>query len=1144
MFSLLRTVPLVIACVCVVSGGLRAQEPVASAGNGTVNADANGTTPAQELPSAGSIQAQIDSVDADQTLAETLKTRLLSTLRGTTDALRTLQSDRDREQTLITAAQTAPGRLIATREALAAETPQAQLPADATDPQNPLSLEALRQRRSEADVALNAVRQERQGLEDEQRERLARVLNLTMAIAEARTALEQSVATAVGEVEDDPQGSLRSARQNQRLVNIAVARQRLATLLAEQAMIEAESELLPLQIERAVRKTTYAEAMLRLWTDLLGAQKQFRIESDVADFGAKLEQAGIEIGDSKAWPLTNRWIEVVSSNALTRRSLADQQSRFDDLDARFKEVTTEIERDLASNEGLRSGLGLKLLRIRSRLPSSSRLRAEIREVDDELEQTRQLQTEIDSALDDINDSLVGYLVEYDSEESEERRSARELETSLLRRMKSDTDEHINDLIELKGLIELKRRKAVGLRDIIEKNVIWIRDATAFRPRNLPNAWQALQRIFYSGTFQSSFRSVVDTVPLRIDLGIIWILGAVVPWAFGQRLRKRLDLLNRSAPIPTQRPLFITLVALFLSLLLSIPAVVTMAVIGTLISDAPDQLPMAVELGQAFQIAAILVLPMLWLRHLLRPNGIAESHFRFDRQQTQPARTALGLTVVLGVPLILLWVMAASEAVSQGEFTLARSVFVISMMLLAMVLWRAFDPKTGIEAKFLNENPDGWLAKLRFFWHGMTLLPLALVALTLTGYTYAAVLLSTRMYWSLWFVIVLMIISGLLKRWVQVRRALPPPTRPGDTNSLSIPEPSASGAITAYPVVNTDEITKSALAETDAQTLRLLNALLWVAVLIGVAWLWAPVLPAVRFLERVALWDTAGIDGAVVTITLANLVIAIPIAFLTWVSARNVPGLVETTLLERLPLDKPARYAITSLASYAIVIIGIMFTSRTIGLRWEGIQWLVAALGVGLGFGLQEIFANFVSGLILLFEQPIRVGDVVTIGDTTGSVSKIRMRATIVTNWDRQELIIPNKTLITERLINWTLSDSTNRLEIPIGVAYGTDTRIACRILEEICNQHEHILVDPKPIITFQGFGDSTLNIIARFFLGRLDLRLQTLHELNTTINERFAAAGIEIAFPQQDIHIRSIPPDWHVGSTQPLAKTETDTPEK
>lgn len=138
----------------------------------------------------------------------------------------------------------------------------------------------------------------------------------------------------------------------------------------------------------------------------------------------------------------------------------------------------------------------------------------------------------------------------------------------------------------------------------------------------------------------------------------------------------------------------------------------------------------------------------------------------------------------------------------------------------------------------------------------------------------------------------------------------------------------------------------------------------------------------------------------------------------------------------------------------------------------------------------------------------------------------------MTNWDRQELIIPNKNLITERLINWTLTDSTNRIELQVGIAYGSDTTLACRLLEEICNQHEHVLVDPKPIVTFEQFGDSTLNIRIRCFLGRLDQRLPTIHELNTTINQRFAQAGIEIAFPQQDLHIRSLPPQWCTGPGQ------------
>ena len=1135
MSPLLRTALLAIlqsiaVCLLVVSPA-DAQSPQSSSAQPLTQPD-NGSASLtdQELPTAESIQSQIDSITADETLTEAVKTRLLTTLRTIAESLRNLQNERDRKAALVAATESAPQRLAATQAVLAVELQPPQLPDEATNLFDPLPLEVLRKRRSDAEAELNAARQTRQTLEDTQRERLNRSTNLTMLIAEARAAAAEAAANAIGELADDPQGTLLAAREKQRLAMIAATRQRLDTLQAEQAMINAESELLPLQIESAIAQTQRAEAMLKLWTDLLGRQKQYRIESDLTDFKQKAKEENIDVYESLLWPLTDRWIELVRTNAQIQRSIADNRTRFDNLDATYKEVSTEIDRDLDSNEGLRSGLGLKLLRIRSRLPSTSRLRGEIRDVDEQIEHSRQLQTEIDLALDTIGDSSSRRSVEQDLAREVTPRPANgtlaSMQRSLLMRMMADTDEHINDLIELKSVLELKRRKSAELRVKIETNVIWIRDATTFRLSNLPGAWTSLKRIFSRESLRPAGESLIEAIPRRIDLCLIWIVAAGIPWAFGGRMRRYLQSINQAAKLPNNRPILATFFSVMITFVLALPPVVTLAVAGTLISDSIDEEPMLIALGEAFQAAALLILPMRWLRQLLRDGGVAQSHFNYEPQQTQPARSALVKLTWFGVPLCILWVLASNISVSQGDLTLARLLFVIGMIVLASVLWRALDPKTGIKAQFLKEHPDGWLARLRWFWHGLTLAPLILAGLSLAGYTYAATLLSQRLYWSLWFVIALMVVGGMLKRWVQVRRTLlmqeAESIAAQSASSIAI---SADDAPLAPPqAIHAD--TQFTLAEIDAQTLRLLGALLWVTVLVGAAWLWAPVLPAVRFLERVPLWDTTAVDGSVVSITLANLVVALPIVFLTWVSARNVPGLVETTLLERLPLDKPARYAITSLASYAIVILGIIFSAKAIGLRWDGIQWLVAALGVGLGFGLQEIFANFVSGLILLFEQPIRVGDVVTIGDTTGSVSKIRMRATIVTNWDRQELIIPNKTLITERLINWTLTDSTNRLEIRVGVAYETDTRVACRLLEEICAQHEHILVDPKPIITFEGFGDSTLNIVIRCFLGRLDLRLPTIHELHTTINERFRNAGIEIAFPQQDLHIRSMPPQW------------------
>ncbi|MEM6473929.1 MAG: mechanosensitive ion channel domain-containing protein, partial [Planctomycetota bacterium] len=175
--------------------------------------------------------------------------------------------------------------------------------------------------------------------------------------------------------------------------------------------------------------------------------------------------------------------------------------------------------------------------------------------------------------------------------------------------------------------------------------------------------------------------------------------------------------------------------------------------------------------------------------------------------------------------------------------------------------------------------------------------------------------------------------------------------------------------------------------------------------------------------------------------------------------------------------------------------------------------------VGLGFGLQEIVANFVSGIILLLERPVRVGDVVTIGDVTGIVSRIQIRATTVTNWDRKELIIPNKDLITGKLLNWSLSSVVNRLTLSIGVAYGSDPDRIREILHQIVTGHPEVMEDPAPLINFDTFGDSSLNFMVRCYLPSLDKRLEVTHQLNTAIAREFEKEGIEIPFPQRDVNL-------------------------
>jgi potassium efflux system protein len=184
---------------------------------------------------------------------------------------------------------------------------------------------------------------------------------------------------------------------------------------------------------------------------------------------------------------------------------------------------------------------------------------------------------------------------------------------------------------------------------------------------------------------------------------------------------------------------------------------------------------------------------------------------------------------------------------------------------------------------------------------------------------------------------------------------------------------------------------------------------------------------------------------------------------------------------------------------------------------------VAAIGLGLGFGLQEIFANFISGLIILFERPIRVGDTVSVGGVDGTVSKIRIRATWITGFDRKELIVPNKAFVTGQLVNWTLSDPILRLTIPVGIAYGSDTERAVATLQRVADESVWVLRDPAPQVFFTGFGDSSLSFELRVFSRGVARRFELRHRLHMKIDKAFREEGIEIAFPQRDLHVRSLP---------------------
>jgi potassium efflux system protein len=222
------------------------------------------------------------------------------------------------------------------------------------------------------------------------------------------------------------------------------------------------------------------------------------------------------------------------------------------------------------------------------------------------------------------------------------------------------------------------------------------------------------------------------------------------------------------------------------------------------------------------------------------------------------------------------------------------------------------------------------------------------------------------------------------------------------------------------------------------------------------------------------------------------------------------------------MDAGARYAAITITRYVIVTVGVLVAVNLLGVEWAKAQWLVAALGVGIGFGLQEIIANFISGLIILAERPFRVGELVTVGCKIVNVTRIRIRATNITDFDRKELIVPNKTFITEQFVNWTLSDQTLRAVVTVGIAYGSDTALAQRVLLDAVRANPRVMTDPPPLVLFTRFGDSALEFELRTYVRSLQDLVPVRHELHMAIDQALREAGIEIPFPQRDLHLRSV----------------------
>ena len=549
-----------------------------------------------------------------------------------------------------------------------------------------------------------------------------------------------------------------------------------------------------------------------------------------------------------------------------------------------------------------------------------------------------------------------------------------------------------------------------------------------------------------------------------------------------------------------------------------------AAIGWSLMTLADIHPYSVAVGNGLLFAAAAWFITALFAHIVRTDGLGERHFRWSPVIIAALKREL-LWFGIAAPLLVFVIIVTQQAGEpQAVPGLGRPAFLALCATLVLLVHRLFRRGGKVCGYLYKAYPDGWLVRLHLVWYLLLIgAPLALAVASLAGFHYTALTFAKNLYKTAWVILGLLIVKDLLLRWftmterrLRYEEALKRREEVRAQREKGATEEAEGGT----PAIEVAEIDYDHLGE---QAKRLMRTALLLGGLAGVWLTWADLLPVLSFVDDVNLPFTTieMVDGVEkeVPVTLANLGVTIIFVVITVIAAKNLPGLLEITLLQRLPLDAGGRYAITTLSQYLIVAIGTISAFSSLGMQWSKLQWLVAALGVGLGFGLQEIVANFVSGIILLFERPIRVGDMIRVGDITGKVSRIRIRATTILNWDRQELVIPNKEFITGQVLNWTLSDQINRIVITVGIAYGSDVTKALELLIAAAREHPRVIADPAPKVSFEGFGDNALTLVLRSYLDSLEFRLETISELHQAVNRKFNEAGIVIAFPQRDLHL-------------------------
>ncbi len=991
---------------------------------------------------------------------------------------------------------------------------------------------------------LRALQAEIDGYRTQLAEISARQTAAPAELSAARSALSE-ITPALAELGEGETDALGEARRKSLRARDYARRSQIASLEAELAALPTRVEIVNARRSLAELRAEVLGDDVRTLQDLTGQRKVVEANRQAGEVSALAEELAPSHPLSAEIAQDNlRLAEMLTSMAADEPLSSRRQASIRGRTANVRNDLTAA-RSLVDLETIDREAGATLRRLGNQIEPGAQLRSDLRDI----RQTKaKLTREQVLAQEQLRDMAVGRvdvdglfararaseptLPELDDPARAAIAQLAEQRRVLLRQVVSTASSRIADLGELEEAQIALGDASEELRALLDENLLWVPSVPAISfdwPRRVALGAAEL----FSPQHMQLAGGVLATQAARYWLLVLLFGGAT---ALLWRLRPVLwaDIVDRSAMVGKVREdsLWHTPAVVGASLLMSLPLPIGFALLAVLFARSPNPDLLIGGLADGFAFLSVFTVIFLSWRIWDRDRSLFGAHFKLPK----PLRMEVQRNLRWFVPVVgtLSFLLAVTSDMRGDNIYAGLSVFVFIATALSLayfsfrVVWRK---RAAYAQTFAADNVETGLSRYRG--------PIALLVVGLP--IIAAIMAGAGWYESgrdlLWRIFLTglilhftYVIYGSIRRAITVAQRQIKYRQAVERREQKLRQRAEAQAaeergeqVPAPPPIDTDEIDVSAMSRQSAQLLRVIAAL-GVAVLI---WLtWSGLLPALSIFDglEISRIDTGEQDQAgnaiYRVISVWTVLQACVIAALTIVAARNLPGFLEIFVLDRLGMDAGARYAVVTILGYIIIGTGIVMAFNRLGLQWDQLRWIVTGLSVGIGFGLQKIIANFVSGLILLFERPIRIGDYVTIGAESGTVTRIKIRATTLQDLDNREILIPNENLISQEVTNWTLSNSTTRLICTVGIAYGSDTDKARELMLGVLKRNPKILDLPPPNVLFVNFGDSSLDFELRAFLKAFEDRWPVKHAIHTEVNKVLAENGFEIPFPQRDLNWR------------------------